>query len=126
MDSRIWYEDGGVRGEIDVGEGIHRGKTRPSIFMPRWASRLTLEVKDVRVERLQEISASDAMWEGLANAHEPINKKTIYKLGKYSSTGQAAIQEFAGLWDSINADRGFSWESNPWVWVVEFYLLRKA
>lgn len=79
---------------------------RPSIFMPRWASRITLKVLSVRVERLQDITPEDCYAEGAIN---PIIKSPI-----------DPISEFYTLWDSINAKRGFSWASNPWVWVVEF------
>jgi hypothetical protein len=106
MDSRIWYEDGGVRGEIDVGEGIHRGKTRPSIFMPRWASRLTLKIKNVRVEQVQEITHQDILAEGIEK--------------RFDWTSLEVKRAWIELWNSINADRSFSWESNPWVWVIEF------
>ena len=80
---------------------------KPSIFMPRWASRLQLVIKDVRVERLQDISIDD-----------------IYAEGAYSiNWGRMPGSEhkaFKALWDSINAKRGYGWETNPWVWVVEF------
>lgn len=79
---------------------------RPSIFMPRWANRLTLAVTEVRVERLQDISESDAMSEGVAAWHTP--------------TGAVYKPEFKMLWDKINAKRGFGWNVNPWVWVVSF------
>jgi hypothetical protein len=76
----------------------------PSIHMPRWASRITLEIVSVRVERLQDISRGDAMAEGcpfpnMANGDDP-------------------RQWYAGLWEQINGPG--SWEANPWVWVVEF------
>lgn len=80
---------------------------RPSIFMPKWASRITLKIKDVRVERLQDISEEDAKAEGvdlIPGAPAATNHRTAFK----------------GLWDSINAKRGYSWELNPYVWVVEF------
>ena len=80
---------------------ISRGKTRPSIFMPHWASRIQLEITDIRVERLQDISGEDARAEGCSGAKD---------ISPY--------QEFYELWKSINgAD---SWDSNPWVWIVEF------
>lgn len=81
--------------------------TVPSIHMPRWASRITLRVVDVRVERVQEISESDAKAEGVAAWHNTTDG-TVYR------------PEFCLLWDSINAAIGFGWEVNPWVWVVEF------
>jgi hypothetical protein len=77
-------------------------KWRPSIFMPRWASRITLVVTDTRVERLQEISQADQAAEGVECG-----------------------DSFHRLWDSINRKRGFPWASNPWVWVVVFRKLEK-
>ena len=86
----------------DCGDDPDCGRWKPSIHMPRWASRITLEVTGVRVERLQEISRADADAEGVASI-----------LGHPES--------FATLWNSINGKRpGCSWEDNPWVWCVEF------
>jgi len=84
---------------------------RPSIHMPRWASRITLEVTGVRVERLQEISEDDAISEGM----KPIWDNDI-----------GPVSVFAELWDDINKDRGYPWDSNPWVWVVEFKIDRQS
>lgn len=78
---------------------------RPSIHMPRWASRLSLEVVSIRVERLQEINEEDAKAEGVAL---PPNDASA----KFRSSFQL-------LWDSINGKRA-TWASNPWVWVIEF------
>jgi hypothetical protein len=77
--------------------------------MPRWASRITLEITDIRVERLQDITEEDAEAEGskLDGGTAPEICYT-YRYG------------FSKLWDSLNAKRGFSWESNPWVWVIGF------
>lgn len=81
---------------------------RPSIHMPRWASRITLEVTGVRVERLQDITADDARAEGVftPEAHYAQNGPT------------APISNFAGLWADING--WDSWNANPWVWCVSF------
>jgi len=84
------------------------GAVVPSIHMPRWASRLTLRILDVRVERVQDITHDNAEAEG-------IKKDT----GKY----RYAASNFAALWDSINDQCGFGWDANPWVWVVEFEVL---
>lgn len=74
------------------------------LFMPRSASRLLLNVVAVRVERLQEISDEDAYAEGW---------KTLFGKGLF-------YRAFDSAWDAINEKRGYSWESNPWVWVVSF------
>lgn len=74
---------------------------RPSIHMPRWASRITLEVTDVRVERLQSISTSDAWAEGIP-----------------SSPDVDPVHQYHDLWESING--AGSWDANPWVWAVSF------
>lgn len=85
--------------------GKHAG-WRPAIFMPRWASRLTLEVTSVRVERVQQISEDDARAEGVAPWREPGQEMTAH-------------ERFRELWDSINGERA-PWASDPWVWCVEF------
>jgi hypothetical protein len=85
---------------------------KPSIFMPRWASRIALEITGVRVERVQDISEKDAIAEGV-RAPDARRWTCNAKL-----TPQA--DAFAVLWDSINAKRDYSWESNPWVWVISF------
>jgi hypothetical protein len=86
-------------------------KWRPSIHMPRWASRITLEITRVRVERVQEISTPDAIAEGMANDGG----------GEYAIDGMSVAQvRFMDLWEKLNAKRGFGWDVNPWVWVIEF------
>lgn len=89
----------------------------PSIHMPRWASRITLEITDVRVERLQEISEADAIAEG---AERYSDAKKLDEIDRLYLTEDTHRHGFAALWDSLNAKRGFSWESNPWVWRIEF------
>jgi len=90
---------------------------RPSIHMPRWASRLTLEVTGVRVERVQDISNTDLMAEGITPDEMPDSEDP------WADFYDRYQVPFMRLWDSINAKRGYPWESNPWVWVVEFAMV---
>lgn len=83
---------------------------KPSIHMPRWASRITLEITGVRVERLDEISESDAHAEG-CDGKCPVGNVNAYQSGPFG-------YHYAQLWQSINGPD--SWAANPWVWVVEF------
>jgi hypothetical protein len=80
---------------------------RPSIFMPKKYARIWLEITDIRVERVQEIKT-----------HEIIAEGVVVKVD--FPDGVMHRNAFRLLWDSINAKRGYSWESNPWVWVIEF------
>lgn len=85
---------------------------RPSIHMPRWASRILLEITGVRVERLQDISESDARAEGVTIEGR---HKGGYCAGEFLPP---SIRAYRDLWESINGADG--WDANPWVWVVEF------
>ncbi|SDC70843.1 hypothetical protein SAMN05428966_102161 [Massilia sp. PDC64] len=108
--------------------GIYRADTeckydvarwRPSIHMPRWASRILLEVVSVRVERLQDISDQDAIAEGISRVGpgwerwHPDPDDT-----EHTGSTQKPRLSYMGLWESING--AGSWDANPWVWVVEF------
>lgn len=86
---------------------------RPSIFLPRWACRLTLEITEVRVQRLQEITNDEAFQEGIREAEGPDG------FPLKAQRMALALHAFAHLWDSINAKRA-PWESNPWVWALTF------
>lgn len=89
---------------------------RPSIFMPRWASRLLDEVVAVRVERLQDISAEDAIAEGLTE--EAGSDVPFYGCpGVFTADFTDPRDAYRELWSSINGPE--SWAANPWVWVVE-------
>ena len=90
-----------------------KGPWKPGIHLPRALSRITLEVVSVRVERLQEITGTDARAEGITcQAHDPMGLPC-------GEDCHAAVGAYAELWDHINAERA-TWESNPWVWRVEF------
>lgn len=80
----------------------------PPCRMPRWFSRITLEITDVHVERVQDIHEEDAIAEGI----DP--RKLSYL------SGERAVTKFSVLWNSIYAARGFGWDVNPWVWVITF------
>lgn len=98
--------------------GVSTQAIRVSTFMPRWASRITLEIMNIRVERVQEITRNDAKAEG-ANAvwyWDAFKKTDLHKRGVLNPY----IANFSVLWDAINANSGFGWDVNPWVWVVDF------
>jgi len=95
------------------------GKWRPSIFMPRWASRITLEIVDVRVERVQDITLEDCVAEGIEEAViMMVYPPTPERLREAAET--IARDRFRELWDSINAKKGFGWDANPWCWCISF------
>ena len=98
-----------------------RPRTRwtPSIHMPRAASRITLEVTGVRVERLQDISEADAMSEGAPPSHPSIDR-----ISREYGYPDFPRSWYAQLWDHINGPG--SWEANPFVWVIEFRKISNA
>lgn len=109
--SRIWYWADGSPTHGDW------TRPRPSIHMPRWASRITLEIESVRIERLQDISSSDAISEGI----EPCPRGGEWRNYLDSAPNRDALTprvSFRSLWESINGPS--SWDANPYVWVVSF------
>ena len=125
INTRLWVreawkaEDNSASALEPIGEGnpptlLYRAdgellgvKWKSSRFMPKWAARLWLRVTNVRVERVQEINRENALAEGCKSFEDDI--------GIYDER-----VAFCQLWDSINAKRGYGWESNCWVWIVEF------
>ncbi|HBR0482725.1 TPA: hypothetical protein L9G90_005426 [Klebsiella pneumoniae] len=95
-------------------ETVCTAKWVPSIHMPRWASRILLEITDVRVERLNSISQEDAQAEGL----ELTGWRPTYSDPDSGGEVMTPYDNFAELWSSIYGDE--SWQANPWVWVIEF------
>lgn len=99
-------------------------KWKPSIFMPRWASRILLEITNVRVERLHSISKEDAIAEGIKQIKINCSRdgeKIAYKAYDWLNeniTKNNPIDSYFSLWESINGRE--SLESNPWVWVITF------
>jgi len=111
------FKGGGIpRRGIKFGDAVRwkegspdqKGPWKPSIFMPRWASRVTLDVTEIGAQRIQDISDKDCQAEGVTR----LNAGDL-GMEKWSSA-------FRNLWISIYEKRGFGWEKNLWVWVVEF------
>ena len=114
------------RSDGDFDMKFHGDRWRPSIHMPRWASRITLEVTGVRVERLRDISEEDALAEGVERGNgrwmvgDESYQRDIYGFwvpGRHERHN-APSHAFRSLWESINGPG--SWDANPFVWVVEF------
>jgi hypothetical protein len=141
------YRADDIAGHID-------GRWRPSIFMPRWACRLTLEIIAVRVERLQEISEEDSLvegippqkpatpwWQGyreidgdLHHSQQQTDEPPAWMIEPHKMARlehldhllrPTARQQFESLWNSLN-DKTAPWASNPWVWVIEFKRIEVA
>jgi hypothetical protein len=85
----------------------------PSIHMPRWASRITLIVTDVRVQRVQDISEADAIAEGCPGTLGPDPEFP-------DEWDPSPVEEYRALWDGLNAKRGYGWDENPWVAAYSF------
>lgn len=103
-----WYWADGPGRCCNTGCNGAAGRVRAARFMPRWASRITLEITEVRVQRLQEISEADAIAEGCR----------AVSMHSLDCDSIPPSREFAALWDSING--AGSWSSNPWVWAISF------
>ncbi|WP_259226416.1 MULTISPECIES: hypothetical protein [Raoultella] len=100
-------------------ETVCTAKWAPSIHMPRWASRILLEITDVRAERLNAISEEDAMREGIDADRLAESQDNYDCIADHNMTGRpTAIGHFSYLWESIYGAE--SWKANPWVWVIEF------
>ena len=141
----IWYE-----ADAPISTGYWAERTpplTPSLFMPRWASRITLEITSVKVERVQDISEEDAIAEGIEPV-EPVAGWSVFREdgGSYWTGqseepmrgvdgvrdfvrgkplfGRTAGEQYAALWDTLNGKRaGCTWADNPWVWCLSFRVL---
>lgn len=121
---RIVTDPSPSRGWIEYAATVHPGhepppRWRPSIHMPRWASRILLEITAVRVERLQDISGEDAVAEGIArdgDGYERFHVDPDAPLGQ--SFTRNPVLAYRGLWEKINGVG--TWDANPLVWVIEF------
>lgn len=124
----LFYEAGGARGNYftpgagfvtpwpcDLKQPDWVGKLRPAMFMPRWASRITLEVTGVKVERLQDCSEADALAEGIAKIGRLYG---VPEADWDSASTRSAVDAYANLWDEINGTG--AWKKNPWVVAYTF------
>jgi uncharacterized protein YhfF len=114
--SRVWYE-------ADRDNCDQHGKVRVSIFMPRWASRLTLTVTDVRVQRLQECSEEDAFAEGISRSSDI--EHGVFGMRESWREHHCAYAAYRHLWNIINDAPGKCWADNPWVVAVSFTVDRR-
>lgn len=115
------YDADGISGSDAKHYKLSGWKRRPSIFMPRWASRILLKITDVQVERLQDISEADAVAEGVEKHKDEPEWWRDYYNGP-ENLCPFAVHSYATLWESING-KG-SWDANPWVWVISFRMIR--
>lgn len=125
-------EMGGDEAILYVADGAHQtwgypaiskiGRRRAGMHMPRWASRLTLVVTDVRVQQLQEINDDDAIAEGVTMEGATAGIDVDIDGGWWPGGPR---NQFRRLWDSLNAARGHGWETNPWVVAVTFTVHRQ-
>ncbi|WP_418611627.1 hypothetical protein AB4W76_22260 [Klebsiella pasteurii] len=118
----IYAADGDFTWGDDDGYEDGRSCWKPSIHMPKAASRILLEITDVRVERLNAISEEDAKEEGVGTAvwfaAKGIPESEWTSLGEHGAMQASYINRFATLWETIYGEE--SWKANPWVWVIEF------
>ncbi len=119
---RSFYTDGFAFGD----EWVPENRWRPSIHMLRSRSRVNLEIVGVRVERVQDISKEDAIAEGMTGYEEKPTPAHI--IGGPPTTRYARLPQiqYRDLWNDLNEKRGYGWDKNPWVWVVEFKELEGA
>lgn len=104
-------------GEDDPGGWVSNRKKVSPLFMPRWASRMSLEVTDVRLERLQAITEEDARAEGCSAG----GGVSSGPMEPFETDGYTAVEEYAALWDELNGKKpGCAWKDAPWVWVISF------
>lgn len=142
----IHYEADGTATNSIAHLNAMTGKFRQGMHMPRWASRLTLTVTDVRVQQLQEISEEDAIAEGIhvqrlaewaaqgvyvGEGNKPIlmdadDPSVVYMTAADADCGwKTAREAYAELWDDLNEARGYGWDANPWVAAVSFTVERR-
>lgn len=114
------YESECARHGFDAPPPESEVRWRPSIHMPRWASRMWLEVTDVRVQRVQEISEDDSNAEGLLHFHTFGHENSAYAVEPEGEVFTSAKHCFAALWNSLHTKPGETWTDNPWIVALTF------
>ena len=123
----LYKADGLTLAKVDS-EGKKQRWT-PSIHMPRILSRITLEITDIRVERLRNMTSNDAIAEGayeVSRVGDGPASATWTMGASQEWRYDSPLQAFEALWNSIYAKRGFGWDVNPWVWVIIFKRVEKV
>lgn len=115
-DDGLYYKADATTGSEEM-RAAYGYKWRPSIYMPRSVARLFLKVKSIRVERLQDITEEDTRAEGCITFHDKIGDGKFDDVAEFDLTARGAFIE---LWEGLNSKRGYGWNLNPWVWVIEF------
>lgn len=116
----VYRADGEPRQACEPHEFLGPIRWTPSIHMPRWASRLLLDVVDVRVERVQEITEADARAEGMDPRPGPSDPVDCGSGHGYFEPAPLAVGMFEEAWDGIYGAGPYAWDKNPWVWRIEF------
>ena len=112
----IWYHANETKIVADSFAG--KARWRPSIHMPRWASRINLEILKIRVERLQDITKEDISAEGIKRTAGGEWLAPLAGVPDYP--WDYAHEAYAALWNDLNDKRGYGWDVNPFVWIIEF------
>lgn len=106
---------------VDIWQQSPPGRLRRGMHMPRWASRITLTVTEVRVQRLQDISEDDAIAEGIERCpHGNEDQWLDYPAGSSAAGWTDPRDSYRTLWDTLNAARGYGWDTNPWICAITF------
>jgi len=101
----------------------HKLKKIQSNHLPRWASRITLEITSIRVEKVQSISMEDAIKEGCDEKYT-MQMEKVCEEASCNGFHSGATWHFHKIWNSINEKKGFGWSENPWTWCISFKVVK--
>jgi len=109
----LWYKSDDTIPKSPISK---KGKNRSPLFLPKWASRIKIEITNIKAEKIQEISEEDSIKEGCVSTAVLTEDRSDY-------TGLFAVEKFNDLWNTIHGKKGCSWRINPLVWAIEFKLI---